>query len=317
MDLQKMLKDKSKMFDLVGNDIGIAIVLSHIDIAEKHFINGQKGDEYLFNDVIYRCNQAFEGSLKEAYKTLANKDGDNLSPYEIEKYLIENNVFHERVMELFKTYRTSWRNPSTHDYKSYFSETEAFLAIVNISSFINILLDNIIEKKAYIKEMENSNETVEQHKSQSLVNDVLNNLLNYSKYVFNSAHGSTIPFITEAELIGRLNAYFEKSDNTITIKREVPITIGNKRSSNYADIIIERENEKILIEVKKYFTNQKVNIENGKEQIFNYMMNSEINKGILFIPSNSENEEITIENENALINGKEYTLYLVYPKKKS
>ena len=59
MDLSKLIKDKSKVFEGTSNYLGIECVLNHIEIAEKHLSNGQGGEDYLFNDVVYRTNQAF------------------------------------------------------------------------------------------------------------------------------------------------------------------------------------------------------------------------------------------------------------------
>ena len=154
MDLLKLLKGKAEYFSASEDDRGVSSVVSHIEIAERHYENGKSGDDYLFNDVIYRSNQAFEGALKEAYRIIADKNPNKITPHKIEKYFEENDVLKERVLQLFTNYRTEWRNKSTHDYKLYFSEQEAFLAIVNISAFINILLEQMVEKQAYNKESE-------------------------------------------------------------------------------------------------------------------------------------------------------------------
>ncbi|GJQ50946.1 MAG: hypothetical protein HKUEN01_33320 [Candidatus Kuenenia stuttgartiensis] len=107
----------------------------------------KNGDNYLYNDVVYGCNQAFEGSLKEAYGIITGDDPNKIMPHQIEKYFEQNSVLRECVLTLFTNHRMAWRNKSTHDYKLYFSEHEAFLAIVNISEFIKILLDQMIEKR--------------------------------------------------------------------------------------------------------------------------------------------------------------------------
>ena len=129
---------------------GVKAVLTHIEVAEKYFQRAkQENDPHLFTDVIYRTNHAFEGILKEAYIILADKVAENTSTYEIENYLTANNIFKERVMELFKNYRQNWRNPSTHDHQLFFTEQEAFLAIVTVSAFVSILVDQIIQKISF------------------------------------------------------------------------------------------------------------------------------------------------------------------------
>ena len=126
MDLLKLLKDKAEYFSTSEQDRGISSVVSHIEIAERHYEGGKSGDDYLFNDVVYRSNQAFEGALKEAYRIITGRDSSRITPHKIEKYLEQNNVLKERVLQLFTNNRTEWRNKSTHDYNLYFSEQEAF-----------------------------------------------------------------------------------------------------------------------------------------------------------------------------------------------
>src|SRR5207253_11231210 len=106
-------------------------------------------DEHRYTDVIYRTNHAFEGILKEAYITLADKPADKLTPFEIEEYLLKSNALRGRVVDLLTNYRQNWRNPSTHDYQLFFSKQESFLAIVTVSAFASILLDQMLERIAY------------------------------------------------------------------------------------------------------------------------------------------------------------------------
>src|ERR1043166_495020 len=145
MDLLKEIKDKLKTRPASDEARGLESVLAHIEIAERYHLRAKKErDEHLYTDVIYRTNHAFEGILKEAYVTLEGKSGDNLSPYEIEEYLLKSNVLRGRVVDLLTNYRQHWRNPSTHDYKLFFSEQESFLAIVSVTAFVSILLDQIL-----------------------------------------------------------------------------------------------------------------------------------------------------------------------------
>ena len=55
----------------------------------------------MFNDVVYRTNQAFEGALKEAYVVLTGEAAGRKTPNDIEKYLETNN---------FKTKQKSKKN---------------------------------------------------------------------------------------------------------------------------------------------------------------------------------------------------------------
>lgn len=47
-----------------------------------------------------------------------------------------------------RNYRQEWRNPSTHEYELFFTEQEALLAIITVSAFVAVLLDQIIDQLA-------------------------------------------------------------------------------------------------------------------------------------------------------------------------
>jgi len=130
---------------------GLKAVILHIETAFGHLSRGQtKNEETAFTDAIYRTNQAFEGSIKEAYRVLTGKDPARQRPYDIEQYLEKEKVFRSRVLSQFTNYRTEWRNPSAHDYKLDFDESEAFLAIVSVSAFACLLFDQIAEHVAFM-----------------------------------------------------------------------------------------------------------------------------------------------------------------------
>ena len=126
MDIVVALRDKIETLPNGSHSAGLQAILSHIEIAFKHLARGQElGKQTAFTDAIYRTNQAFEGSIKEAYRVLAGKDPGEVKPFEIEKYLEGNNVFRQRVLKQFSGYRREWRNPSTHDHILDFDEHEA------------------------------------------------------------------------------------------------------------------------------------------------------------------------------------------------
>ena len=88
MDLVDTLRTK---IDVLGDGDylpGLRAVLLHIETAFRHLSRGQAtDDDTAFTDAIYRTNQAFEGSVKEAYRVLAGHDPAKKRPYEIESYL--------------------------------------------------------------------------------------------------------------------------------------------------------------------------------------------------------------------------------------
>lgn len=125
MDLIATLRTKIETLPQGEYMHGLHSVLMHIETSFKHLDRGQsQDDEQAFTDAVYRTNQAFEGSIKEAYRVLAGKDPEKITPFEIENYLDKSSVFKPRVLAQFTTYRTKWRNPSTHDYTLSFDESE-------------------------------------------------------------------------------------------------------------------------------------------------------------------------------------------------
>src|SRR5215216_5455525 len=129
---------------------GLKAILRHIEVAGRHLERGQtSAEDTAFTDAIYRTNQAFEGSLKEAFRVLADKDPAGDSPFNIENYLQQQNILRPRVLAQFTNYRREWRNPSTHDYRLDFDEDEALLAIVTVSAFAIVLIDQIAERVSF------------------------------------------------------------------------------------------------------------------------------------------------------------------------
>lgn len=282
-------------------------VLIHIERAELHFNQARlKKDDQYYTDTIYRTNQAFEGILKEAYRVLAKKDPSKIRPYDIENYFEDNNIFNKRVKNAFTSYRQDWRNPATHDYTLFFKNNEAFLAILNVSAFIYILLNQIAETLAYektkeqIKEMEIDKEL---HKDKTTVENLLNSIK-----IFNVFANKTQQPKTEHDIVGMLKAYLETINNELEIITDyIDETKGLR-----PDIVIKQKNEIILIIEVKY-DYSKLKEQNGKQQLYEYMNSLKSKTGVLFIYSSA-----AIENEmyfeESLFGEEKY--YFIVPKKK-
>ena len=317
MDLLKLIKEKYEFYPNTTASEGISSVVSHIEIAEKHYENAKKGDEYLFNDVIYRSNQAFEGALKEAYRTIAGKDPNKVTPHKIEKYFEENSVLKERTLHLFTNYRTEWRNKSTHDYKLYFSEQEALLAIVNISAFINILLDQMAEKQAYeleTNELENTAVTESNTATERpLIDRIVELLRAFSENVPSKMKGVAIPNITEAALIGYLTAYIKTLASDIEFSTNY--IIGLETGLKYeTDIFLQKGQDKLVIEIKNPLRGVTHSIPNGRKQIENYLIASRIPNGILYIPPRFTGEKMAVDVKTIESGGSQYSVTLIYPE---
>lgn len=147
---------------LPGGDFekGLRAVIRHIEMAVCHLEGGQsEGDPRLFTDAVYRCNQAYEGSIKEIYRVASGKDPAKIKTAKIEEYLEKESGVRQRIIAQLNRYRQEWRNPSTHDYTLDFDENEAFLAIVNIVAFAKLAIGQIGSMLAF-KEAQEASETI-------------------------------------------------------------------------------------------------------------------------------------------------------------
>lgn len=255
--------------------------------------------------------------LKEAYVFLTGKtDTSKLTPFKIEKYLTDNGIFKERVLEQFTNYRQKWRNPSTHDHKLFFSHSESFLAIISVSTFIHLLLNQIIEKLAYNSEAEKLKDSKKDIKSgikdYSKRNDLLKLAGILTKFTQDTPEISEIRY--EYELLGMLEAYIKAADSEFDIQVE-PLLNAGERMGLRPDFIINSETDKIIIELKR--TKDRRTIESGLNQLTTYLATSGITKGILFIPPKENRHLINLETRDLKINNKEFNIIMITPGKEN
>ena len=149
MDIVNILTLAIDRLPVGDHSPGLNAILRHVSAAIRHFDRKDEHEADTFTDAIYRTNQAFEGSLKEAYRVLSSQDPSGKSTYEIETYLEENDLIRPRVLKQLTRYRQDYRNPSTHDYNLDFDENEALLAILSVCAFSKLLVDQISSKLAY------------------------------------------------------------------------------------------------------------------------------------------------------------------------
>ncbi|RQO30397.1 hypothetical protein DBR32_12570 [Taibaiella sp. KBW10] len=315
MDISSEIKKQINNIKFEDNSVYLDQILNHIDRAEKYYIQGQQ-DEHFFNDVIYRSNQAFEGALKEAYKVLASKEEgelNNTTPYKIETHFKENLIFRERVLQLFENYRQEWRNKSTHDYKIIFNESEAFIALTSVSSFVHLLLKQIQEKLAFNKEqkiLQEQKESLEQLKRTVLkinitlaekISRLLNQFIERNEFL-------TKESLTEIEILGMIHGFLSMTNDEFDIVREPKIKINN--GILRPDFIIEYDNEKVILEIKKRFDKQR--LESDKEQVLLYLESTEITQGILYFIKTVEGKPFaSISTETYKRNNIEYKLFII------
>lgn len=316
MDLLSIIKEQSKKLSDTASYAGIENVISHIEIAEKHLLSGKLGNDYLFNDVIYRTNQAFEGSLKEAYKVLGEHDLGKQPIYKIEEYFETHNVLKTRVLHLLTNYRKEWRNESTHNYQIFFSEQEALLAIVSISAFLSILLDQMINKTAQQREisyLENKNiQLPDKYEDLDLISQLSKLILAFSQEDHEMYHEKDRRLLFESEISGMLAGYIKTRDPSLEVYQEVQIS-GARGKPRFIDFLFKKNNKEVYLELKRA---PSTNVENlvtvGKKQLQSYMDETNVQDGIVYISSVPFIQEMQIHNLN--IPRKARNIMLIYPK---
>lgn len=287
MNLVQLLKDKSQVFEGTDLYLGIEAVIHHIEIAETHFERAKEYGEHLYTDVIYRTNQAFEGALKEAYRVLAAKDPSKQSPFHIEKYFENNKLLKERVLAQFTNYRTEWRNKSTHDYQLFFSSQEAFLAIVSISAFFNILLDQMVERYSYKVEKEELNkesysllQRVKDFEQLDFLQQCVELLRHFSASL--TTEPKLMKGLSEYEILGRLCGFISATAPNIKFTSDKPIYLGSTKRR--LDLLLEKGDRAVIVEVKRPSREILRHEREGIDQVKSYLAATGLTEGIVFIP---------------------------------
>jgi hypothetical protein len=316
MDLLPLVKKKCEAFRGTESAQGLEAVVLHIEIAEKHFEKGKSSGEYLYTDVIYRTNQAFEGALKEAYRVLAGKDPSSKSPFQIEKHLETSTLLKERVLSQFTNYRTEWRNKSTHDYQLFFSSQEALLAIVSVSAFFSILLDQMLEKHAYEAEKARLTKMaselfsdVANYKELGFMQQCIQLLTHFSSDLKREIKGAEST--TEYELLGKLTGFIAAADPEIKITTEKAISFGSRMMR--IDLFLEKADRAVIVELKRPSIEWARRAREGVEQVKSYMTALGTSEAIVFVPPRSEDIQVNVADRSEVINGTPFHIAVVAP----
>lgn len=316
MDLLLLVKKKCATFRGTDSSQGLEAVIHHIETAEKHFEQGKSSGEYLYTDVIYRTNQAFEGALKEAYRVLDGKDPSSNTPFQIEKHLEINALLKERVLSQLTNYRTEWRNKSTHDYQLFFSSQEALLAIVSVSAFFSILLDQMLEKHAYEAEKARLAKIaselfsdVANYKELGFMQQCIQLLTHFSFDLKREIKGAEAT--TEYELLGKLTGFIAATDPEIRITTEKAIAFGSRMMR--IDLFLEKADRAVIIELKRPSTEWARRAREGVEQVKSYMSALGTFEAIVFVPPRTEDAQVNVADRSEVINGTPFHIAVVAP----
>ncbi len=251
MDLLDLIRNQIKALPDGDHLPGLQAVLHHIEVAYKHYAQGQLGNEDSFTDTIYRTNMAFEGAIKETYRVLTGTNPSNLRPYDVEQYLEKNDVFRDRILGQFSSYRTDWRNPSSHDYNLNLDEPEAFLAIISVSAIVKLLVDEIAERLSFVAVQKDvgiqaKSVAIDSDPTEPLVMRVAGALASFPKFYKESP--SAVPIESEAQLLGALSGFLASALPNVRITTGRPIK-GHK--VRYVDILAESNDSRVIIEIKR------------------------------------------------------------------
>lgn len=297
MDLLKVVKEKSLSLKDADFFQAIKAVIHHIEIAEKHFDQASIDAEYLYTDVIYRTNQAFEGAMKEAYRVFTGKDPSKKTPSQIEKHLEDGGILKDRVLAQFKNYREDWRNKSTHDYQLFFSSQEALLAIVSVTAFFSILLDQMLEKYSYEAERNRLTEVagslfsdITNYDSLDFMQQCVELMTHFASDFKLETRESAYP--TEYEMLGKLSGFISAADPQIAISTDKAVEFGLSRMR--LDLVLEKSGKTVIVELKRASKEWRRRVIEGIEQVKTYLAATELTEGIIFIPPREEQSEIEV-----------------------
>jgi hypothetical protein len=287
MDFQNILADKIKALPAGDHTNGLKAVRIHIETAVRHYLRGQSdNDETMFTDAIYRCNQAYEGSIKEAYRVLANKAPDRKTPAHIEEFLTEGNVLRKKLLDQLTRYRTEWRNPSAHDYILDFDEDEALLAIGSVTALAIVLCDQIDGKLASnAAEMASAAIGEMIPNKGSLLDQIADGIMQFCENptMFETLSGtqSNVYSHLEGTLAGFLKSSLSENEN-------VDVQQGARLQNLFeTDILVQNGDDKIAIEVKlqSRASSYPSAFERGILQLERILMLGELSGGVLVIYS--------------------------------
>jgi len=292
--------------------LGLRAVLLHIETAFRHLSRGQdRHDETAFTDAIYRTNQAFEGGIKEAYRVLAGKDPAKMRLHEMECYLEHTTVFRPRVLKQFANYRSEWRNPAAHDYRLDFDESEAFLAIISVSAFACLLVDELAKKISYLKskaEAESRKADIEQHLARGET-DLLKRTADILRQFFRIQRSEPAAAQTQAQLEGAIEGFFSATVPDLLLRMDEAVDTG---SGVFSDFVVSDGSSRVLIDLKPY----KTLVESGLVRLESHLAYTGLRDGILFVWGENGADLKSREHHVSSIDGRILILEPIPPEKR-
>ena len=319
MDTLTLIKKKLNSIQEKKTLENVKIILNHIAMAEKHFNRAMTEKEPdFFNDAIYRTNQAYEGIIRLAYEKILNKNEKNKSNVEIEESLLKEKIINQRTKDYISLYRKIFRNCSIHNYKIVFLETDVFLAINNVISFLYTLVNQLLINDFYIEMKQKSYKIAEiEFKNKKLPFEQLlkEALVKFPEFYFNHSEGKDLEY--GFYTIGQLEVYLRQINKDWkiitcpTLIDKESLENGNDYSIIYIpDLVVEskEEKKKIIIDIclDKNFKFKDNFIHNIIEECLLFQATS----GIIFQITEKSDYDIVVEDSTIM------EIDRVYPKNK-
>ncbi|THB73883.1 MAG: hypothetical protein D6B28_03115 [Gammaproteobacteria bacterium] len=302
---------------------GIYTVVSHLQMAE-HYWQEAKGsiEEYLFTDAVLRANHAFEAALGEAYKLVCGKDPENLTVKQLYKYLDDQNVFKDKEAQTFHRYLEDWEIPAETDEQLFYSEQEAMLAILNVSAFFFILVEQIIELASYEKakyflgwdRTEKIRQEIERYGDgdKFLLDKIVALFRLFSADLFYIEERENAP--AEYEMLGYLRGFLEVSVPELEVEIDKRVELG--ASHTHLDMLISLNETTVLIETKRsnQIKGSIFDIDNAISQLSGYMTAIKKNKAVLFYLPILGSSDLATRNIEMEVDGVLQQIKVIYPQ---
>ncbi|MCG3723947.1 hypothetical protein [Vibrio cincinnatiensis] len=162
------------------------------------------------------------------------------------------------------------------------------LAIVSVSAFFNILLDQMIEKRSFDLEKEKVQRRAKgffgdgnAYGSMGFMQQVVELLKLFSNELKEESDAS--PMVKEFELQGRLAGFISAADPEIEILTEYPINYGSGRLM--VDMLLKKGDGSVIIELKRPSRDPVRRAREAMDQLRHYLIASNVSQGIVYAPA--------------------------------
>lgn len=312
MNIERILRRKVESLEPGPALTGMQAVLSHISVAIRHLERGQVSrDESAFTDAVYRCNQAFEGSIREAYRVLAEGNPSEKRLFDIEAYLDKNDILRSRVRAMFTQYRKDWRNPSTHDHTLSFSESEAYVAVTAVTAFATVLCDEILQRMAFRRAQTDPElhkfalAIADSRKDEPSVWSLASAMADIGRHISTMQDQSPA---TESQIIGLMSGLLVAMPFGFAVDADV--ALGPDRR-HHPDLLVRAADQRFIVEVKRGKPTRSA-VSSAVEQVERYLSIADLDDGVVFFAPETQSNYMTTVHQRA---GGRGTILVVHPDK--